>query len=475
MTTSPSKVLAFLVAMIGLPAMTALAAPDGPATLWGVDEDDHELFSVGDYRKLSGGGNPKITFYGPLKYLKDGIVTDLPIDPETGGHIGSITLDENGVAYMALNFGLEIDRGVMLDAPVLLRFHTADATSGGPNVVDVIGQIPIPGFVEPSPDDDNISGLSFDPVSGNLYALWRVNNTPEADRLLIVDHNTAGLIADLGIISGLGELVEDGEDLEFDAFGNLYVTDDDDDELYRLKLNPLAIDEETDTNQRDGLALGVDPKIEGLAWDPGLGQMIGSEDLFELFYIQTLEDGNNIPLGNINGLTDVEAIDFAAPVIEQADGRLTGGGFQVEITLPSGEEVRVSRGLTIHCDIALSNNLQVNWPFNRWHITKEMLEIACTDDPAIDPAPPPAPVDTFTGHAYGSLNGEDGSILCFEFKDAGEPGVNDMARIKILPAGLHIPRSQDPCADGYATPVLDTGLVNLSGGNFQAHFDQPHK
>ena len=466
------RILTVAILFVGLAlsfAPSALAGASKAATLWGVDEDDHELFSVGNYTKIGGGGNPKIETYGVLKYLKDGVVTDLPVDPATGGHIGSIALDADGVAYMALNFALDVDGGASLAAPVLLSFDTANATKNGPNVVTVIGQILIPGFDEPN-GDDNISGLSFDPVSGDLYALWRVDNNADPDMLLIVDPADAGLVINLGTMNGLGETVEDGEDLEFDGFGNLYVSDDEDDHLYRVALNPVAIDEVVDSKQHQGFPIG-NPKIEGLGWDPGLEQLVGSEDLLELFYIQSMEDGNNTLIGTIAGKTDVEAIDLILPEIEQADGRLTGGGFQIEIELPDGTPVRVSRGLTIHCDVALSNNLEVNWPFNRWHITKENLHIECSDDPDITPDPPPAPVDTFEGHAYGSLNGEDGSILCFTFQDAGEPGVNDMAAIKILPpANGNAPG--DPCARNGA--VLDTGLENLSGGNFQAHFDQPH-
>src|SRR5688572_1032845 len=39
------------------------------------------------------------------------------------------------------------------------------------------------------------------------------------------------------------------------------------------------------------------------------------------------------------------------------DGRMTGGGGQIIIG-----DVFVSRGFTLHCDITLSNNLEINWP-----------------------------------------------------------------------------------------------------------------
>jgi len=37
-------------------------------------------------------------------------------------------------------------------------------------------------------------------------------------------------------------------------------------------------------------------------------------------------------------------------------GRFTGGGFQI-----NDNDLRVSRGFTLHCDAILSNNFEVNW------------------------------------------------------------------------------------------------------------------
>jgi hypothetical protein len=38
--------------------------------------------------------------------------------------------------------------------------------------------------------------------------------------------------------------------------------------------------------------------------------MVASDDPNDLFYIETLENGNNMSLGSLPGLMDVEAIDF---------------------------------------------------------------------------------------------------------------------------------------------------------------------
>ena len=141
---------------------------------------------------------------------------------------------------------------------------------------------------------------------------------------------------------------------------------------------------------------------------------------------------------------------------ECAIGRMTGGGGQVTIG-----DVYVTRGLTVHCDITLSNNLEINWPGNKWHLDKPLTRAECHDDPAISPEPPPSPFDTFIGEGMGRLNGEDGYRVEFTFVDAGEPGgKNDRSQIQIF------------APDG--SVVLNVPMDFLDNGNLQAHYDQPH-
>ena len=104
-------------------------------------------------------------------------------------------------------------------------------------------------------------------------------------------------------------------------------------------------------------------------------------------------------------------------------GRMTGGrNLRVD-----GAHVRASSGgFTIHCDITLSNNIQVSWPGgNKWHLDKPIDKAVCIDQDGIDPTPPAAPFDTFIGEGIGKLNGVDGSEIRFTFIDAGEPGRTD--------------------------------------------------
>ena len=139
-------------------------------------------------------------------------------------------------------------------------------------------------------------------------------------------------------------------------------------------------------------------------------------------------------------------------------GRFTGGGSQIRVG-----GVRVTRGLTIHCDLLLSNNLEINWNGNQFHMTEHMTTVACTDDPAIIQFPPAAPLDTLIGVGTGRYNGDDGFTVEFTLVDYGEPGSADRMAILIY-------ETANP-----ANVVLSVPLQVLSGGNLQAHYDQPHK
>lgn len=137
-------------------------------------------------------------------------------------------------------------------------------------------------------------------------------------------------------------------------------------------------------------------------------------------------------------------------------GRMTGGGSDIDIN-----DVHVTKGLTLHCDITLSNNLEVNWGGHHWHLDKPIDTADCENDPAYVPNPPPAPFDTFNGTATGQLDGVDGAKISFTFIDAGEPGKGvDKAAIQIW--------------DPNGNLVLDMPLGFITGGNLQAHYDQPH-
>ena len=137
-------------------------------------------------------------------------------------------------------------------------------------------------------------------------------------------------------------------------------------------------------------------------------------------------------------------------------GRVTGGGQQIVVG-----GARISRGFTLHCDIVLANNLEINWhDGNNFHITRPLTSAECFYDPDFDPRPPVAPINTFIGVASGRLNGVDGATAYITLIDDGESGKNDLAKIQVY--------------DRNNVLVLDVPLSFLDHGNIQMHYDQPH-
>jgi hypothetical protein len=130
-------------------------------------------------------------------------------------------------------------------------------------------------------------------------------------------------------------------------------------------------------------------------------------------------------------------------------GRMTGGGSVFTV-----DGIRVTRGFEIHCDLREPNNIEVNWPGHRFHMT-ELTSAVCTDTP-VDQLPRSAPFDTFQGEGVGRLNNDEGARIEFVFVDAGEPGREDTALIRVY----------DP-SDNLVLEV--SGFLNR--GNIQAHKD----
>lgn len=184
-----------------------------------------------------------------------------------------------------------------------------------------------------------------------------------------------------------------------------------------------------------------------------MGAMEG--DILTLTALAAAPWGNGRDGGQSSGTTVVVPGDC---VPDLGTGRFTGGGHQIRV-----DGVRVTRGLTIHCDLLLSNNLEINWNGNSFHMTEHMTTVICSDDPNIGQAPPPAPLDTLIGVGTGRYNGDDGFTIDFTLVDGGEPGGDDQSSFLIY-------ETANP-----ANVILDVPLQNLSGGNLQAHYDQPHR
>ncbi len=290
---------AFLVALVISPSISSAVAVSMP-TMWGIDEDDGQLFSVADYTQIgSGAVAAGFTDYGQLKWNNGGTIEAI------GANIEAFALDTDGTAYMALDASLGGTSG-----QVLLSFNINNASTINDNVVTVLGTIA-------GGATGNISGLGINPLTGELFALDKDHTA--TDKLLKISKTDGSLLVDLGQMTGLSEAVDNGEDMVFNNQGVLYVVDDEDtnDELYIVDISTAAITSVVDNDMNDGL----DPNLrfEALGWDPDSNNLIGYTDSWDNDYFVdvTLANGNNTPYGQLGGLTDVEGLGFV-PVPEPA-------------------------------------------------------------------------------------------------------------------------------------------------------------
>jgi streptogramin lyase len=131
-------------------------------------------------------------------------------------------------------------------------------------------------------------------------------------------------------------------------------------------------------------------------------------------------------------------------------GRMTGGG-----SVFKADGQRVTHGFELHCDKSdLPNRLQVNWGRGaRFHLDS-LARATCTNSPLLDPGQPPAQFDTYSGSGTGRYKGKPGATAEWSFTDAGEPGTDDTATVKIT--------------DSSGSVVLDAS-GKVRHGNHQAH------
>lgn len=128
--------------------------------------------------------------------------------------------------------------------------------------------------------------------------------------------------------------------------------------------------------------------------------------------------------GNTPILSDIR---IKAQNLEPTQVFMEGGG--------SIGNTSVRHGFELHSkDSAGPNSLQINWgKGNKFHL-ETLIDASCSDDPAINERKPVAGFDTYKGKGTGRYNGISGATAEWTFTDAGEPGINDYAKVVIKDA-----------------------------------------
>jgi hypothetical protein len=234
--------------------------------LWGIDRDDSQLFVITDYQ------NPVLltVSYGRLKWNNGGALQNLPTD----------------TMYLVNDSSVGSTSG-----PVLMTFNLDNASIISTNTVSLVGQMGVSTGVE---------GIALDEVAGEMYVL-------RSGYLYVVDPATGNLIRTVGQVTSASESLGSGRDLFFDAWGNLYVVDASDDEIYRVDRANGAILETYGNG--NGNSVGY---LRGAAWDHLNGRVVITDVSTDRLYYSTLSGYPNVASSSIgiHGLTNVEAIGF---------------------------------------------------------------------------------------------------------------------------------------------------------------------
>lgn len=245
--------------------------------LWGIDEDDAQLFSISNYMSPT----TTLTSFGRLKWNNAGTPTDF------GTNLDNCIISRTGRLYFYCNetFGTHL-------GPTLLSFDLANASTTQNNIVSIIGR---------TPTSVELRGIAIDPLNDELYALrndgW----------IYVINPVTAAIVRTVGQATGLGESVTTGEDIMFDRYGSLYVLDDTDDELYRINKGNGAI---LQVYNNGGAGVGV---VQGMAWDHVNNRMLVTATDTRILIVSPLSlTGYSVVNGfGTIGLTDVECISFS--------------------------------------------------------------------------------------------------------------------------------------------------------------------
>lgn len=258
--------------------------------MWGVDQDDGELFSVDDYTAQDVG----FRSYGRLRWNRNGST------PYLGSGVTAFAVDDGGVSYM-------IHKGDLgsTDGPVLLRFDLNGRSLTQPNVADVVGTA---GWGK------DVTGLSFEPTTGKLYAVaMPVGDKKAGGHLFVIDKVSGDLISDVGELKSAddgrdkGDKITKPAGLTFDDDGNVYVVDEEG-EMYRVNKDTAEVVECIDDDLPNG------SKYESVVWDSANGRLLasytghGAKALWEI----TPGDGGDVEWMNLGsfGINDAEGLDF---------------------------------------------------------------------------------------------------------------------------------------------------------------------
>jgi hypothetical protein len=265
-------------------------SPKKPKKLWGVDFDDGEVFGIDDYKSSPG----SVHKYSKLKW-KDGTTLR-----DIGDGIRAMAIDKSGMAFFAVDKTLG-----SFAPPVIVALDLKTISLTGSNIVTVVGSVRTNWSTRPK-----ITGLSFDPSDGSLYAVSNGGTNYES-RLLVISKATAAVNSDRGAMPMNGGRVKSPEDVKFDLSGNLYVSDVNDSHLNIINKTTSQVISNVHNNTKLGLGLSQ-VSTTAIAYDDQFSVIVAVESLSDTLFQLNGDHSPNQPIRKMTdqGLTNVQGLDF---------------------------------------------------------------------------------------------------------------------------------------------------------------------
>lgn len=240
-TIANSVVTAPTHAFVDFATPVADAPPSTSDDLWALAKDSSGRFVRFHNYKNTGFGAEAID-YGEVYYISNNPVVGDVTSCLSGGSTGlqSLTITTDGIAYAIKNTNTIVKVGptTRTYTRALLRLDINTLRLGDRVTFTVVGDLsPRIETLTGAVGTNTITGADIGP-DGSLYLLYRKSGAADVVLKLISEVAASdGSLQDMqlvGSLQGNGESVDDGEDLAFDASGQLHVFDSADQKTYRV-------------------------------------------------------------------------------------------------------------------------------------------------------------------------------------------------------------------------------------------------
>ncbi len=303
-------------------------------SLWAIDENTGRLGEFVNWNLP----NVEARSYGPIRYLNNGVVTGFSgsgyalesLAVTSGGTVYFVRNEPtvvNGVTYKRALFTFELTSLSPTPTPTIPRATFLGDLEAALSVTGVVGDVT---------ETDEVNGLAIGPDQ-RLYVLYSEGSGGSTDYLFRINSfsTSAGSLNNVSLIgplAGAGDAVTSGQDMVFHG-ASLYITDDQDDEVYVVNAANGAI---TSVVSSDTFT-----KYEGFTVFSPTGEIVGANSdsgTTDALHIRKVRPGD----GN-NDLNRFNYASLSASFLSDLEGLAFPGGTLTTSTTPPAPYFAINR------------------------------------------------------------------------------------------------------------------------------------